>query len=67
MGTFTKHARKRRIKSKLLMAEQINQYLIRHINKLTADLKAYEPPTLAQLNQQRMNTIQEAICGASPS
>ena len=64
MGTFTKHARRRSLKKKLMMASQLQGYLINRINQLNQQIAG---PTIEQRNAEMIARIKEVTCGASPS
>jgi hypothetical protein len=64
MGTFTKHARRRNLKTKLAMASQLQGYLINRINQLNQQIAG---PTIEQKNAQMMAHLMEVTCGASVS
>lgn len=64
MGTFTKHARRRNLKKRLAMANQLQGYLINRINQLNQQIAG---PTIEQRNAEMMARIKEVTCGVSHS
>ena len=61
MGTFTKHARRRKLKNKLAMAQQLQGYLINRINQLNEQIAG---PTIEQRNAAMMQHLMQVQKGA---
>ncbi len=61
MGTFTKHARRRKLKNKLAMAQQLQGYLINRINQLNEQIAG---PTIEQRNATMMQHLMQVQKGA---
>jgi len=59
MGTFTKNARRRKLKNRLAMASQLQGYLLNRINQLNQQIAG---PTIEQRNAEMMARIREATC-----